>query len=387
MHQLRAETYGGDSLFDVINAAGVALGVIDPEGTLTLANYGWCGGDRERHVPWALQVEPGSNCTQALRDYAQQGDESAKRVLQAFERVGSGVVRTIRCEFFEAEPEFRWFDITINSLGPNRGLIVSSIDVTARKRAAAATANQVNELARSTRTTTMSLLAASTAHELSQPLFAIRVTAEATLRQLNTIGADEDVRESVSAIAGAARRATDIIQHMRKLLSGGTPDRALLDVNQLAREVVRMTGDDARQRQVRIDTALDPRRPIVLGDSIQLQQMLTNLIVNAIDVTVGNIPEERNIHVTTTANGATVEICVKDHGPPLDANALQRIFDPLYTTKRSGMGLGLYITRAIVESHGGLINARRLSDHGLSMQVTLPAAPQHQLEQLLQSVT
>ena len=270
-------------------------------------------------------------------------------------------------------------------LSNSSGIIVSSMDVTARKFAAAATARQVDDLAKITRTTTMSLFAAAAAHELTQPLLAIQASASAARRRLDASGnSDPIVHDAVVAIGTAATRASDLIRRMRQLLSGGESERSELDINRMVGDVVELLNPDAHHRNTRIDVSLDPRQPIVFGDAIQLQQVLINLINNAIDVTVSSTPAERNIHVTTTRTPTTVEICVKDHGPTLDVDTLKRIFDPFFTTRRSGTGLGLYITRAIVESHGGSIAAYRLGDHGLSMQVTLPGGTHRSLDSLLE---
>ena len=383
MHRIEAQTLVQDVLSDAFDEAGVALAIFDDAGVLEVANSRWNSEGRERFAPEVLQVVPGASCLHSLRLRAQQGDESAERILLSLDRLRSGRVRTLRCEFYEAE-HMRCFDITMTHLSNSGGIVMSSMEVTSRRFAAAAIARQVDDLARITRTTTMSLFAAAAAHELTQPLVAIQASASAARRKLDSNGAaDPIVRDAVVAIATAATRASDLIRRMRQLLSGGQPERNELDVNQMVADVVELVNPDANHRNTRIDVSLDPRRPVVFGDAIQLQQVLINLIINAIDVTVNSAPAERNIHVTTTRTPTTVEICVKDHGPVLDADTLKHIFDPFFTTKRSGMGLGLYITRAIVESHGGSIAAYRLGDHGLSMQVTLPGGTHRSLDSLL----
>jgi signal transduction histidine kinase len=385
MHWNHAETMTQDIVTDAFDEAGVALAVLDEEGVLEIANAAWCGEGRKRLAPKLLQLEPGGSCTQSLRLSAQHGDQSAERMLHAFERIRAGLVRSIRCEYYEADPRLRCFDITISLLSKGSGLVVSSMDVTARKFAAAATARQVDDLARVTRSTTMSLFASATAHELTQPLLAIQASASAALRMLDSNAAkDAVVHEAVAAIATAATRASELIRRMRQLLNGGQSERLELDINEMVADVVELVVPDADHRNTRIDVSLDPRRPVVFGDAIQLQQVLINLIINAIDVTSNCAPAERSIHVTTTRTPTTVEVCVNDHGPALDVDTLKRIFDPFFTTKRLGMGLGLYITRAIVESHGGSINAYRLGDHGLSMKVTLPGGTHRSLDSLLE---
>lgn len=320
---------------DAFDPAGVALGIIDADGVLKLANHGWGGDGRDRHAPKAMQVRPGANCSQALRESAQRGDESAKRVLQAFAWILSGVVRSIRCEYFDPTPEMRWFDITISRLRDGAGLIVTSIDVTARKHALA------------------------TAAQLHAPLVAISDRATAALSKLGEHPATKPsaLNETVTAISRAAALAGLLVHRMRILLSGVSAPRTDLDVNELVREVVELAGSVARRNEVGIDVALDPRHPAVFGDAAQLQEMLINLLLNGIDATVSAGPEQRNLHVTTTRTASTVEICIKNHCPQMSA-----------------ADQALPVARAIAESHGGSVRARLLGDHGTSVQVTLPSA-------------
>jgi signal transduction histidine kinase len=187
-------------------------------------------------------------------------------------------------------------------------------------------------------------------------------------------------------ISRAATRATEIIHRMRRMFSGGEPERAELNLNQLVRDVVELLGDDALRQRVRLDYDLDPREPTAFGDPIQLQQVLINLLNNAIEATVNALPAERTVTVTTRQVDGHLELRVSDHGPSLEPAALSRLFEPLYTTKRSGMGLGLYITRAIVESHGGHISALRTDhDHGLTMRVRFPVIPHLPFQQIVRS--
>ncbi|HEY0304442.1 MAG TPA: ATP-binding protein [Longimicrobiales bacterium] len=320
---------------DAFDPAGVALGIIDADGVLKLANHGWGGDGRDRHAPKAMQVRPGANCSQALRESAQRGDESAKRVLQAFDWILSGVVRSIRCEYFEPTPELRWFDITISRLRDGAGIVVTSIDLTARKHALA------------------------TAAELNSPLRAISDRATAALSKLGEQSETKQsaLNETVAAISRAAALAGLLVHRMRILLSGVAAPRTDLDVNELVREVLELVSSVARRNEVCIAAALDPRRPLVFGDAAQLQELLINLLLNGIDATVSANPDPRNLHVTTTRTASTVEICIKNHCP-----------------QTSAAGHALPVARAIAESHGGSVRARNLGDHGTSIQVTLPSA-------------
>ena len=387
MQRNRAADYGHTVLLDVFQSAGVALGLLDADGTLLHANSVWDKNDDKRQIPRLLQVAPGVNCIGELSTLAREGDPRAAQLLEGFERALGGAVYVVRCEWFEAQPEPRWFDLTISSLKKSRMAVVSSLDVSRCRRAAASTASQIDKLARTTRLSSMSLLAAAAGHELNQPLLAVVANAETALLELRgTSERAEQLREQITEITHSATRASEIIQRMRRLLSGSVVERIELDLNQLVREVLELLASDALRQHVRVEYSLDSTNPTVYGDPIQLQQVIINLLTNAMEATVNAAPAERSIQVVTARRGRNVEICVNDHGPALDPKALGRMFEPLYTTKRNGAGLGLYITRAIVESHGGIINAQRITDHGLSMRVTLPARTHSSLDQILTSV-
>jgi signal transduction histidine kinase len=374
-------------LGEPFNSVPIALGVMDTQGILVYANAVWKSGRKARQVPSVLRARAGANCLEQLGTSAQKGNDSARRVINGIERVINHGAAVVRCEFCELEPEVRWFDLHIGPSSDGDGVVISSVDITAAKRAAAATANQIDELCRVTRATTMSLLAAAAGHELHQPLLVIMANADAALREMPAEPtAGGQLRELITGVSAAALRATEIIKRMRNLLSGGAPEHAELDLNQLVRDVVELLGDDAVHRQIQVNYQLDPTGPTVRGDRIQLQQVLINLILNSFDASTAIAIGQRSVTVTTKRQGNNAEICIKDHGPGLAPSVLQRIFEPFYTTKRSGMGIGLYITRAIVVSHGGSITARNYGDHGLSMCVTLPVITYGSLDRVLASI-
>lgn len=371
MHRNSAYDFNRDELLDAFDSAGVALGVLDATGRLLSVNHTWSVDEPDRHVPTVLRIAPYHSCVEHVQQAARTGDEFAARLAAELGRLLERQVRRFRCEYFEPT-EQRWFEITVNALSHRSGAVISSTDITTRKRAIAATATQIDELARNTRAATISSLAVAAGHELQQPIAAIMANADAALQYLRGRNVHGQLHEIVVGIAASANRATDIISRMRRLLSGEMPERRELDLNGLVTDVVSLLGEDALQRQLRIEAILDVSQPVVLGDAVQLQQVMINLLVNAMDVSANAVAGDRTVQIITQQHGNTAEICVTDHGPPLDPAALKRIFEPFYTTKRTGMGLGLYITRAIVESHGGSIAPRPNGDHGLNMLVKLP---------------
>src|SRR5688572_11540457 len=249
MQRNRAADYGHTVLLDVFQSAGVALGLLDADGTLLHANSVWYENGDKRQIPRILQVEPGVDCTGELSVLAREGDPRAAQLLRGFQRALGGAIYVVRCEWFEARPESRWFDLRISSIKKSRGAVISSLDVSTCQHAAAATASQIDELARTTRLSSMSLLAAAAGHELNQPLLAVVANAETALLELR--GTSEravQLREQITEITHAATRAGEIIQRMRRLLSGNAVERIELDLNQLVRETIDLMGSDALHR-------------------------------------------------------------------------------------------------------------------------------------------
>jgi signal transduction histidine kinase len=234
---------------------------------------------------------------------------------------------------------------------------------------------RLDRLAHASRAFTIGALGGSVAHELSQPLAAILSNTQAALRLLSADPPQVDlVREILVDIASDDQRAAEIIRRMRRMLQQGEPERVALDVNDVVREAVRLLADEALLRKVRI--AVEPQQPLprIHGDPVQLQQVLLNLLMNAFDAMEAVAAEERRLLLRTSRCGRDlVEIVVADHGPGVERHKLERIFEPFYTTKRTGMGIGLYITRAIVQAHGGRIEAAANGDRGLQVRVALPA--------------
>jgi two-component system, LuxR family, sensor kinase FixL len=271
-----------------------------------------------------------------------------------------------------------WFELHVATVdAPTGGVLVSHMDITKWKQAEIDAANRLNELAHVSRSVTMGALAGSAAHELNQPLTAILSNAQAAIRFL---AADpprlEMVRDILSDIAAADLRASEIIRRIRRLLHKGEPEeRVAVDVNNVVRDALQMLADEALLRKVRTSVVLEPALPPVAGDALQLQQVVLNLALNSFEAMDDVSVPERQLIVRTSRRLDCVEISVHDCGPGVNERAMPHIFDPFFTTKRNGMGMGLYITRAIVESHGGRIAAARERNRGLCVSVTLPAGP------------
>jgi C4-dicarboxylate-specific signal transduction histidine kinase len=253
-------------------------------------------------------------------------------------------------------------------------VLVTIMDVTARKRAEEALQRAQGELARASTLTTMGELAGSIAHELRQPLAAIAMNGSATLRWLNR--ESPDVAEATAAaarIVREAQRADEVIRSLRALLEKSELQRAPLDVNGAIHEVLGLVRGELRRNDVSIQTVLGAGLPPALGDRVQLQQVVLNLVMNGIEAMSGVADRPRTLAIRTERAGAEgVAVVVEDAGPGLDPATAERIFDPFFTTKPNGLGMGLSICRSIVEAHGGELSASPRSPHGTTFRFTVP---------------
>jgi len=249
------------------------------------------------------------------------------------------------------------------------------MDISALKTAEDQVRRQQAELAHVARVSAMGELAAAIAHELNQPLTAIRTNSQATRRMLARGGMSAaEFDEALADITSDAVRAGEIIRRLRDLLRKGDGERLSLDVNEIIRAVGPFSRADALEHNVVLVMDLAARLPRVLGDRIQLQQVILNLIRNGSEAMRGESLGRRELVVATTlATAEFVEVTVRDGGPRLSDEEFARMFQPFYTTKADGLGIGLSLGRSIIEAHGGLLWATRNDmDSGITMHFTLP---------------
>jgi C4-dicarboxylate-specific signal transduction histidine kinase len=247
-------------------------------------------------------------------------------------------------------------------------------DVTERKAAEQALAKAREDIAHVSRVTTMGELTASIAHEVNQPLAAIVTNANACVRWLAARPANMDeARTAAQRIIRDANRASEVIMHIRAFLTRGKPLMTPLRLEQVIADVAGLVLEEAREKGVGLELSAAPDLPGVLGDRIQLQQVLLNLIINGIEAMSGVNDRPRTIAIGVAPHAAReVRLSVGDSGPGLDPKDIERVFDMFYTTKPHGMGMGLSISRSIVESHGGRLWVAPNAGRGLTFQFTLP---------------
>jgi C4-dicarboxylate-specific signal transduction histidine kinase len=242
-------------------------------------------------------------------------------------------------------------------------------EIEERQRVQAALQQSRAELAHVGRLTAMGELVASIAHEVGQPLTAIVTNGSFLLRRLKT---QDDLRAAAAAIVADGKRASSVISRMRSLLKKQDTVMAEIDINDAIQEVVSLLSNESSRHRIVMSTELGARLPRVYGDRVQLQQVMVNLIMNAVDATRAVSGSPREIIIRSAEEADCVVVTVEDSGAGLTPDQLDRIFEPFFTTKAQGIGMGLSISRSIVESHGGKLSASNRTPSGAKFEFKLP---------------
>jgi C4-dicarboxylate-specific signal transduction histidine kinase len=261
-----------------------------------------------------------------------------------------------------------------------RGLEQRVIERTVELDAAQAERRQAEvELAHVTRVTTLGELASSMAHELNQPLAAVVTNGNACLLWLARDEPNlEEATKAVTRMIRDANRAADVIAHTRALLRRSSGEKTRLDVGDVIRDALTFVEPEALRHRVAIRKMIAADLPAVWGDRVQLQQVILNLVVNGIEA-MTDVPESDRARDfrsgdTPRSTGARLLVAVEDSGVGVTPERLDRLFEPFYTTKPAGLGMGLPISRSLVQAHGGQLSATRNAGHGTTFRLILPAA-------------
>lgn len=264
----------------------------------------------------------------------------------------------------------------LDEQGEFLGIRASNRDITDRKQAEAESRRLRNDLAHISRVTTLGEMAAAIAHEINQPLAAILNNAQAAQRFLAGEEPNlKEVREALGDIVEDDRRAGDVIRRVRAVLRKEEPNREPLDVNAMIDEILLLIRSELVTRDLELAFHSSDNLPAALGDRVQLQQVALNLVRNALEAMADGPRSIRGVSICTRRDGPNIVVSVCDAGPPISDEALAVLFEPFSTTKPDGLGMGLSISRSIVEAHGGRIWAERNTDRGLTVHFTLPCFP------------
>jgi len=269
-------------------------------------------------------------------------------------------------------------EIGLNPIQTPDGILILAavVDISARKLAEAETVQRREELGHLSRVAVTGELAASIAHELNQPLSGIISNASAGQRFIDRGDVDlREIRDLLGDIMADGRRAGDVIRGIQRMVKKGTSAWHRVDLNDLVMNVVRMVKPNAMLHSCEMQTLLGPNLPPIEADPIQLQQVLINLVINALDAMRNTPVSRRKIVIVTERNGDdTICTSVRDYGTGIPEEARERLFEHFFTTKAEGLGMGLGIVRSIVESHAGTVAAENVDGGGARFHFTLPAS-------------
>ena len=351
----------------ILDSLTSGVAVIDNEGRLLNLNTNWTRLAEESGVIPYVPIREGDSLLDVFPADAVTGVK--------------GVLNHSRARFVAeyvsvtpAATKF-WLFVASRLNRAEGGAVVTLVDDTERRHAEIDAQQLRQELAHVGRVSTMGELAASLAHQLNQPLTGVMINAQAARRLLDRVPPDYDeLREIMSDILGDARRASEVIQRVRGLLRRSDFEMSDVHLQSVISDVANLVGSDAIIRNIAITLDLDPKTIVVRGDRVQLQQVVLNLLVNGMEA-IGQTNAERVVRVSCRrTEDRGVRVMVHDSGVGLADGAEKRVFDPFYTTKNEGMGMGLSIAQSIVEMHGGTITARNAGNRGTIVEFTLPLA-------------
>jgi PAS domain S-box-containing protein len=356
------------------SSAGIAL--FAPDGRFIAANLAL-----QKMVGYTEDELQGRTASDITHEEDRAATEA--RIAEGYE--GQRRVYRVEKRYLRKDGTVMWADVSsvfVPASGNNSAFFSAVIvDCTERKRAEeelhqkeVSLREAQTELAHVSRVTTMGELAASIAHEVNQPLAGIVTNANAGLRWLAGESPNlAEAREAIRRIIRDGNRAADVILRMRALFKKARTAKERLDVNEAIKDIVTLAQNEVRRNNVALRTELAANLPSVMSDRVQLQQVVLNLILNGIEAmsTVQDHPRELVIRTQRGEDGDEICVAVQDSGIGLDPRSRERIFDPFHTTKPGGLGLGLSISRSIVESHGGRLWAVSNDGPGATFQFTL----------------
>ena len=366
----------------ILHSLRSGVAVVDRDGCVLALNENWARLAEESGDP---VVAVGASLLETTRAATPDSHVRIEEMCTGIKSVLHGVRDSFAYEYTTQSGHGpRWWAVVVDPLDrPAGGAVVTRADVTDLRRAELDVQRIRQELAHVGRVSTVGELTASLAHELYQPLTAIMTNAQAARRMLGATPPDiSQIHAILSDIVNDDRRASDVIERLRDLLRKGELEMARVDLSATIRDVADLLRGEAIIKHVSVTLDLDGEPVIVLGDRVQLQQVVLNLLHNAIEAMADASHRATSVSVrcrrlpcpgeALSTGSGQAHVTVSDTGPGLPAGAEETVFDPFYTTKRDGMGMGLSIVRSILESHGGSIRATNHADGGAVFEFTLP---------------
>ncbi len=359
----------------VWNSIPATAVVVDRTGVIVEVNQRWAElaesvGREDAFV--------GTNYLDVARWAGERGEASAAEAASGIAGVLRGAADEFLLDYCCAAPrdsDERWFRLRVLRLEPpTYGVLITHDDITEFVVTESMTRRRLDDLTHMQRLATLGELATAIAHDLNQPLTVIMTAASTIHRLLNGRPDDDQLKPIARDILDAASRAADVMKRTRAIVRHDDPILETISVNEIVSGVVRLLKSDVVIRQVSVELNLDPGAGAVVGGRAQLEQVLMNLLLNAIEAVSEQPQDARNVVVTTRRVTETeVEIRVHDTGLGIPEPLRDRVFEPFVTTKRQGTGLGLAIVRAIVQAHGGQVLLETPEERGAAFRVTLPA--------------
>jgi len=349
------------------------VAALDRDGVILAVNEAWSRSVAADGVMGAAAVV-GENYLDACRGAGGAGNIEARAAVGAMDSVLCGETSRAMLEYpSHGSRGIRWYTMIVEPLRrPEGGLVISHIDITRRHRAEEAAQRGRDDLAHALRVATLGELAMSLAHEINQPLAAIASNAQAAARLLGKGPVDPEVPEVLRDITADAQRAAGVIRQLRVLFKKEHNERQPVDLTTVITEVLALLRKDLERRRVTVQASLRPDAPSVIGDIVQLQQVMLNVLVNAAEA-MADDPGPRELRIALdVGEPGLLALSVRDSGKGVEAAELEQIFDRFVTSKPEGLGMGLSISRSIVEAHGGRMWATRNADRGLTIHIELP---------------
>jgi two-component system sensor kinase FixL len=363
----------------ILGSLSSEIAVLDRHGRIIGINRAW-GASVEGGAAAGVASAPlGADLLASWRSTSSDGASQSEFLAHGLELVLRGADGRFAAEFLHRSSvgDDRWYAVSAVPLSrAEGGAVVSQVDITDQRRSEMEIRRMHVELAQVARVSTMGELAVSLAHQINQPLGAIMANAQAARRLLEAQPPDiPQFRLIVEDTIEDVVRASDVVGRMREMITRSDTPPACVDLNALARDIQRFVSSDALIRNISVGLNLTFQPPWVSGNRVDLQQVVLNLVVNAMEAVVQQPAAERRVVIETAHSpDGRVSISVSDSGPGVADGMERRMFEPFATTKPHGMGMGLAIARSIVEAHAGNISAQRLEPGGLAFTVALPAA-------------